>query len=438
MKQIGAIVLSHGETGDLSRIIPWKSLEIEQLVWQANCQGIELEGLIHLSTCNRVEFIYSLKDSSQHSAFYHLLQDFAPTREFPAQYSDTEAIRHLIRLASGLESMVLGETEIRAQLKQGVSDAEKNDRMGKTLRILFQHIFRESRDIRSVIPMNMPLSVASLAVRHLGIALQDRLHPKENLQAKSSRAETGRYIPEEKGLHIVIIGSGPMSRHSAEYIAKWNEVKLSFVNRSIEKVEDLGKRFDAPLYSFEHFINFPESVGPADAILTATSRPDPFLTADIIGKMQKHDNPVIVDIALPPDADPNLANHPDFTLISMSSLHETLKENEARREEAAEQASLLVDDATYRIQAEMISALSGRLIKEYQKNIRDKSRQQLNDLLEQRLQHLSARDRRLLYSWAIQANRDMNRIHKKGLEAVLKSYLTRPAPGLKVENSHRY
>ena len=71
----------------------------------------------------------------------------------------------------------------------------------------------------------------------------------------------------------------------------------------------------------------------------------------------------------------------------------------------------------------MISGLSGSLMKEIQKDVRDKSREHLDRLLKGRLSHLTGKDRKMIYNWAIQANRELNRIHRRGLEALVREYL---------------
>ncbi|HNJ05554.1 MAG TPA: hypothetical protein PLB73_14940, partial [Leptospiraceae bacterium] len=167
MLQVGAIILSFEEAGDLTALTPWKAVDVWSL---RDVLGDLVLGFVPVSTCNRVEFYYTA-DTDCHSQILDRVISFLPPLAngiTPSHQTGRSAARHLIRLASGLESMVLGETEIRAQLKQAYEDAVKHNTLDRRLRILFQHVFQESRGIRQEVPMSrLPLSVATIATRHM-------------------------------------------------------------------------------------------------------------------------------------------------------------------------------------------------------------------------------------------------------------------------------
>ncbi len=399
MKNIGTIVLSFEEAGELAGLLPWKNVDrtvYSQLFAKNPC----LSGLILLSTCNRVELIYSLKDSARHTDFALSVMETMPRLRDgirPAFLQRKEAVRHLIRLATGLESLVLGETEIKAQIKNALDDSEKENALDSRLRVLFRNIFHEAKVIRTNIPVNyLPLSLATLAVKKI----QSRVNDPDG---------------------IVIIGSGPMSRQAAEYLTKYSQ-NLILVNRTVDKIEGHAKRIGARVLSFEEFLNNPESLGKIRAIITATSRQDAFITPEFVQKLERSASLFLVDLALPPDVDPACSEIEGTHVISMETLREELELNRQKRSQAAAGADTLIHDAVYRIQAAMITGLSGPVLKKIQKNVREKSRAHLDTLLDGRLAHLNSKDKRLLYNWAIQANRELNRIHRQGLETVLKYY----------------
>ena len=117
MDQIGCIILSFEEAGDLSGVVPWKEVRPTDVYEQLHSRLPALEGFIFLSTCNRVEVIYTLADANLHGNFAVEFTDVMPRLRpglRPSFLSGNAAIRHLLRLSAGLESMVLGETEIRA------------------------------------------------------------------------------------------------------------------------------------------------------------------------------------------------------------------------------------------------------------------------------------------------------------------------------------
>lgn len=415
MKNIGVIILSYEEAGDLSGLIPWKSDNPYQIYQALLEQDLPISGFIFLSTCNRVEIVYTLEDPAYHSEMLNTMLDTMPELEsgiMPTQFTGRRAIRHLLRLASGLESMVLGETEIRAQIKDAFEDAREYEMLDKRLRILFQYVFGESRKVRNSIPLaNLPISVATLATRSM-----QQIHGDNEIENP-----------------IVIIGSGPMSRQSAEYLTKSGR-KLILVNRTLERVEELARRMGAELHSFDRFMDDPQSIGPISGIVTATSRADAFITPTLVEQYKKlsgnsPEKLVLVDMALPPDVDPACQNLEGVELVSMETLRVELEENKQKRVLAAQMANEHIEDAIFRIEANMVTDLSSDIVKELQRDIRERSREKLENLLEDRLSHLSKKDRNLIYTWAIQAHKEMNRIHRRGLETVIKNYCAANIPG---------
>jgi glutamyl-tRNA reductase len=410
MKQIGVIVLSYEEAGDLRSLIPWKTDNPFLICDTIKKRGVDVTGFMFLSTCNRVEIIYTLQDPEEHDLFLEIILETMPALEsgiMPNSYRGRKALRHLLRLASGLESMVLGETEIRAQIKDAYEDARMSGLLDKRLRVLLQYILQESRQIRNEIPMaNLPISVATLATKSL---IRER-------SPQNSREERGS---------VIIIGSGPMSRQAAEYLAKDNE-KLILVNRSLSKIEGLAMKLGAQVASFDRFLYEPDTLGPIEAVITATSRPDAFITPEFIKKIKEfHTSPhplVVVDMALPPDADPACAQIPGVSLISMETLRIELEENRQKRVIAAQIADSYLSDALFRIEANLVADLSSSLVKRIQADVRDKAREKLDNLIEERLAHLSKKDKNIIYNWALQSHKEMNRIHRKGLETVIKNY----------------
>lgn len=434
MDHIGCVILSFEEAGDLSGVVPWKEVRPAEIYEQLHARLPALGGFIFLSTCNRVEVIYTVADSNLHGNFAVEFTDVMPRLRpglRPSFLSGNGAIRHLLRLSAGLESMVLGETEIRAQLKESFESAVALD---KRLRLLFQHLFRESREIRSRIPLNhLPLSVATLATGKLAARLGRRHRRDSGVSRAVSNGATDatNTNPPDRLDRIGIIGSGPMSQQSARYLAKMG-CPLVLINRTPEKVQELARSLsgsvETSVIAFDDFMNAPEQVGPLAGLVTATSRNDSFLTPEIItqlrGANQNEDSQplVLIDMALPRDVDPACENIPGVEVIHMDSMREELEENRRRRQLAAAEADLLIDDILYRLNAQMIADLSAPVMTRLQKNVRETSRRHLDTLLEDRLSHLTARDRRVLYDWAIRANRELNRLHRQGLEDVLRHY----------------
>lgn len=400
MNQLGLICITHEMTENLGDLACWKGFDLLQLSGILQGASARVEGLLLLSTCNRVEILYTLEDASQHIYFYdYVLENLPSTGSLrPAHLTGRPVVTHLLRLASGLESMVLGETEIRHQLKDAVRAAVEAQLLDGHLYQLVQGVFRESREIRSHIPANLPLSISSLAVRHM----------EEALGGFASGDGT-----------IVVIGSGPMSKSGAEYIYKWGGRNIVWVNRTLSKIQDAASAVKARTVGFDEFLANPESVGPVRAVLTATSAGKPFLTPELLSKLGQR--PVVVDLALPADTTAE-ARENACRFIGLETIKKRLEENRHRREEAATRAGEYVEEAKHRLEAEWIAQVSAPVIREIQGEVLDRSREKLHLLLNGHLSHLTTRDRRILHDWAIRFHRDMNRIHRDGMERVLKFY----------------
>lgn len=410
MRHLGAIILSHEQGEDLSHLVSWKGLSHEQLERIIPDTGFGVQGFLLLSTCNRVEIIYTIENPSDHPAFYNAILEHLPDVEGPSPVFRTgrPVARHLLRLSAGLESMVLGETDIRHQMKEAMASAMKAGHLDSRLRTVLQGVFRHSRYVRSFIPANLPLSVSSLAVRFL----EDSLGGLDSSDAG-----------------IAIIGSGPMSRHTAEYLSKWGARNLVWINRTREKIQGLADHLGARALSFQEFQEAPDRAGQLRAIVTATSSDAPIINNALLNRIQRNGHLSLVDLALPRDVDPEVGEQPGIELISLDRIRQRLEANRQQREQAASRAESAVEECLFRLESELIHSLSGPILKELQKDIRKQAQKKLEGLLEGRLAHLNARDRRILYDWAIRSHREMNRIHRSGVEQILKSYFLDEAAG---------
>ena len=411
MRHLGAIILSHEQGEDLSHLLSWKGLTLEHLETRIQQSGFSVSGFLLLSTCNRVEIIYTIENPSEHTSFYEALLESLPPVQGPAPVFKTgrPVARHLLRLSAGLESMVLGETDIRHQMKEAKAAAIRGGHLDYRLRTVLQGVFRHSRYIRSFIPANLPLSVSSLAVRFL----EDSLG---GLDSSDSA--------------IAIIGSGPMSRHTAEYLSKWGGRNLVWINRTLEKIEGPAQNVGARTLSLQDFLQAPESVGKLRAIVSATSSEKPIIDAQLVSRMDRDGQLVLMDLALPSDVSPELASVSGIELISLDRIRQRLEANKKQREEAASRAESAVEEILFRLESELIHSLSGPILRDLQKDIRKEAQKRLQGLLQGRLAHLNARDRRILYDWAIKSHREMNRIHRSGVEQILKNYFVDETPEL--------
>lgn len=407
MNELGVVKLSYEMVDSLELLTPWKDLSFRDVLDIIKKSEYKIDGFVFLSTCNRVEVIYKIQNSEEHLSFYnYLLENLPQVSVAPELITGRPVALHLLKLATGLESMVVGETEIRHQLKEAVQISSENQCLDSILNQLFQNVFRESKILRTEMPSNIPLSVVSIGIRNL----------EEKLGGFASRKEW-----------IVVIGAGKMSKASIGYIKKWGGTKILWVNRTLEKILKEGNELEVQTLSLTDFLEqtniqkkFRE---PICAIITATSAKEPFLTKEVIEKIN-YKKLVLLDLAFP--ANIKITEElPNVTMINLQTIKEQLEFNKKRREEAIKNMDLILLDSLYKVETNWITSIASPVLREIQEKVHYHSRKRLEMLFEGNLKHLKNKDKRILYDWAIQFHKDMNRIHKVGIEQILKHYLTK-------------
>ena len=278
-----------------------------------------------LSTCNRTEF-YVMSDEDGHNRLNDWLhdarnldQDF---RESMFELNGDSAIRHIFRVACGLDSMVLGETQILGQLKDAYRDAEGAGTVGGQLSRLFQHTFSVAKKVRTDTEIgSSPVSVASAAV---------------NL-AQQFFADFGQRT-------AMLVGAGVTIELVAKHLGGKGIGRLFVANRSIERAQQLAGRFGGfalPLSELEGTL--PE----ADILISSTASADPVVTFGDMKKAVKarKRRPIFaVDIAVPRDIEAEVAKLDDVYLYTVDDLDRVILEGQGNREAAAVDANKILDE----------------------------------------------------------------------------------------------
>lgn len=284
-----------------------------------------VEEVAILSTCNRTEVYCSLDDVNQQdlldwfSGYHRLrLQDIHP---FLYSYPDANAVKHILRVASGLDSMVLGEPQVLGQLKSAYKTAVDAGSVGQLLSRLFQHSFKVAKEIRSNTEIgNHPVSIAFAAVR-LGQQIFGDLSERTALLlgAGETIELTARHL-HEKGLHKMIIA-----------------------NRTLERSRHLASEFSGYAITLE---DIPRHLDEADIIITSTSSPTAVISKEMVERAvrkRKHRPMYIVDIAVPRDVEPEAGELDDVYLYTIDHLQGVIDESLRNREQAAKQAEEIID-----------------------------------------------------------------------------------------------
>ncbi|MCZ6689982.1 MAG: glutamyl-tRNA reductase [Planctomycetota bacterium] len=267
------------------------------------------EGVI-LSTCNRVEIYATLEEDGSAEPLTRFLCDF---HEVPRDlirdrfyvYRGREAVRHLFRVASSLDSQVIGESQILSQVKGAYQRAKTAGHTGKALNLLFQKALKVGKDVRTRTRIgSLGVSVASVGISFIGKIFED-------LRSKVA----------------MVIGSGEMGKVTLSHLSRQGVGRLLVVNRSLDRAEELAGRFGGEVVSYEEMI---PRLFEVDIVVSSTSAPHPIIgVEDVQQAMRKrrHAPQVYLDIALPRDIAPEVQGIGDVSLYNVDDLDRVVSLN---------------------------------------------------------------------------------------------------------------
>ena len=278
-----------------------------------------------VSTCNRTE-IYCAGDASH---LEHTLDWLAKSggvsvqslRSHTYSLTDDQAARHAFRVASGLDSMVLGEPQILGQLKDAVRAADAAGALGSTLSQMFQRSFAVAKEVRSSTEIGAhSISMAAAAVRLAGQLFEDLGQVK-----------------------VLFVGAGEMIDLCATHFAAKTPKSLTIANRTLERGEKLAGRFGAEVM---HLADLPERLHEFDAVISCTASTLPIIGLGAVEralKKRKHRPMFMVDLAVPRDIEPEVKRLGDVYLYTVDDLAGVVQTAQASRQAAVAQAEAIVD-----------------------------------------------------------------------------------------------
>ncbi len=310
----------------------------EQVIYSGDDTGralaelVELQGIdeaVILSTCNRTEFYLESDDSGPTALQAWLKGDQSLSQNAEAALftlNSEEAIRHLFRVACGLDSMVLGEPQILGQLKDAFRQAEQSATIGSQLSRLFHHTFSVAKKVRTDTEIgSSPVSVAYAAV---------------NL-ANQFFAGFSKHT-------ALLIGAGMTIELVAKHLYSKGIGRMFVANRDFGRAQNIASQFDGfalPLSEIEGTL--PE----ADILISSTASAEPVITtAQMQAAVQaRKRRPIFaVDIAVPRDLEAGIDELDDVYLYTIDDLDKVIVEGQSNREAAAVDANRILDDETQR------------------------------------------------------------------------------------------
>ncbi len=278
-----------------------------------------------LSTCNRTE-VYCASEQVQvdHTLGWLAQAGHVPVdalRQHTYTLQGGQTARHAFRVASGLDSMVLGEPQILGQLKSAVRAAEDAGALGSTLGQLFQRSFAVAKQVRSSTEIGAhSISMAAAAVRLAGNLFED----------------LGR-------TRVLFIGAGEMIELAATHFAARQPQAIAIANRTLERGEKLASRFGAQVM---RLADLPERLHEFDIIVSCTASTLPILGLGAVErtlKKRRHRPMFMVDLAVPRDIEPEVAQLDDVYLYTVDDLAQVVQTGQASRQAAVAQAEVIID-----------------------------------------------------------------------------------------------
>lgn len=292
-----------------------------------------------LSTCNRVE-LYAAGDAAAAPPAEQLVAFLAECRGIDASLlvpvlareSDEAVVRHLFSVASGLDSMVLGEPQIVAQVKQAWALAQRTETTGPLTGGMFQAALRTAKRVASETALGRErLSIPSVAVADFARGVFETFDDKR----------------------VLVIGAGKMAHETLRYLREAGASDIVVVNRTADRADRLAARLGGRPGRFADLV---AELTAADLVVSTTGASEPVVTTEVFSRAEagREGRPLVVlDLALPRDFDPAIGSRPGVWLYSIDDLGAACEANRKRRQREIPAAVAIVDEETRRFMGDL-------------------------------------------------------------------------------------
>ena len=278
-----------------------------------------------LSTCNRTELYGAGEQAAVEPTLAWLAQTGGVSLQVLKDHAyvlrEDQAARHAFRVASGLDSMVLGEAQILGQLKDAVRAAEEAGALGTTLHQMFQRSFAVAKQVRSSTEIGAhSISMTAAAVRLAGQLFEDL-----------------------KDIRVLFVGAGDMIELAATHFAAKTPKSMAIANRTLERGEKLAGRFGAEVM---RLADVPERLHEFDAVISCTASTLPIIGLGAVEralKRRRHRPMFMVDLAVPRDIELEVKGLDDVYLYTVDDLASVVQTGKDNRQAAVAQAEAIID-----------------------------------------------------------------------------------------------
>ena len=275
-----------------------------------------------LSTCNRTEIYVQSANAEpivQWLASYHKLT-LNQVQPYTYTLTNQDAVKHAFRVASGLDSMVLGEPQILGQFKQSVKIAQDAGTLGTLLHKLFQRTFEVAKEVRT----NTDIGGSSISMAAAAVKLAQRI------------------FGDIKNQKVLFIGAGEMIALCADHFAAQKPKSMTVANRTLERGESLAEKISGQAILLN---DLPERFAEFDIVITSTASQLPIVGLGMVEravKARRHRPIFMVDLAVPRDIEPEVAKLDDVFLYTVDDLAQVVSDGMLNRQESAVNAEMIV------------------------------------------------------------------------------------------------
>jgi len=300
-----------------------------------------------LSTCNRTEIYSYASDPEEIVSWYAQFRGFSQQKLSSVLYQNSGELvaRHAFRVASGLDSMVLGETQIFGQLKNSVRMADSIGALGPRLRQLFDASFSVAKFVRT--ETDVGAHSVSLAAASVKVG--------ERIFGSLSNA------------NVLFVGAGEMNRICAEYFVSYGVQNVSCSNRTVSRAKDLAEKFSGDYFPLSDVAH---KLSEFDIVVSCTGSPIPVLGKRAIEKaigIRRHKPILLIDLAVPRDIELEASELEDVFLYTIDDLGEIVNDGMRNREDAALEAEKIIAERLVQFKSQIDREKIIPVIKKFRK-----------------------------------------------------------------------
>lgn len=325
------------------------------------------EGVL-LATCNRVEFYAATPEGDLPPCPGVIAQHLAESRHLPIDQvrphlmtlRDEDAVDHLFRVAASLDSMVLGEPQILAQVKQAYEMARDVNSAGPLTHHCFQRALRVARRVASETDLHKHrVSIPSVAIADFAAQIFERFDDKR----------------------VLVVGAGEMADETLRYLTDHGAKEPVIINRSLERAKALAVEWNGRATTLDHLV---EELVEADLVISATAAGEPILTVEkyrqLIAPRRSSRSLFVLDLSMPRDFDPAIGHELGVYLYSIDDLAAACEKNRQARQRELPRAERIINEERQRFLVDARHRISAPVIARLRKGLDEPKRAELERL----------------------------------------------------------